>query len=180
MVNIYSKVDETKGIKLPTSLNEITPDVLKSIVDGIKIPKHYCIIAMAFKTKVFDFISTIATKKDYPVSVTNILAYIDDEDKNTINANVADKIVIDRSSIERGNQLTINISATVDNARKFFSSDNELVRSIMSGKNSDITISDSVILLNFKIVPIVDIKAAIAPNRIQINPFVLTKANINN
>ena len=62
MVTIFSK-KAAHGIKLPVALNEITPDVLKSIVDGIKVPKHYCIVAMAFKTKVFDFLSTITTIK---------------------------------------------------------------------------------------------------------------------
>lgn len=180
MVKIYGKIDESRGIKLPTSINEITPDVLNAIVNGIKIPKHYCIIAMAFKTKVFDFLSTIATKKDYSVQVTNLLAYIADEDKATIDANVADKIVIDRSSIERGNQLTINVDATVERAKQFFANDTELVRSIMTGKNEELNSSDSIILLNFKIVPIVDIKAAIAPNRIQVNPFAIKGQNEGN
>lgn len=170
MVKIFSEANNY-GIKLPIAVNEITPDVLKSIVDGIKIPKHYTIIAMAFKTKLFDFLSTIATKKDYSVQVTNLLAYISDEDKDIVNGEVGDKIVIDRTSIERGNQLTINVCATVDNARRFFDNDKELVRSIITGKHEYLRTTDSVVLLNFKIVPACDIKACIAPNRKQIDVF---------
>lgn len=178
MVTIFSE-KAAHGIKLPIALNEITPDVLKSIVDGIKVPKHYCIIAMAFKTKVFDFLSTITTKKDYSVQVTNFLAYIGDEDKEIVNGEVGDKIVIDRTSIERGNQLTVNISATVDNTKRFFDNDKELVKTIITGNHECLKTTDSIILLNFKIVPACDIKACIAPTRIQPDVFYVSAVNMN-
>ena len=74
------------GINFPTSVKELTPEVLETITNGVKLPKHYCIIALAFDTKVFDFCAAINSSRNTNVAVTPILAKIAQEDSKEINA----------------------------------------------------------------------------------------------
>ena len=74
------------GIKFPTSIKELTPELLTTITEGVRLPKHYCVIALAFNTKVFDFCTAINSNKDTNVSVTPIVAKIYKEDSDEVNA----------------------------------------------------------------------------------------------
>lgn len=178
------------GIKFPTSLNELTPDVFNIITDGVKLPKHYCIVALAFNTKIFDFCTMINSNKQTTIGVTPILAKISDADSKDINAVVGDKIIIDRSSLERGVQIKFPILISSENARKYFNSDPNIAKAIMtkdnkiiqdSGINKQLVSSNSpdIIILEFKIVPVNDISAAIPINYKNIDPFKAIDADAN-
>ena len=170
------------GINFPTSLTELTPDVFNTITDGVKLPKHYCVVALAFKTKIFDFCTMINSNKQATIGVTPILAKISDDDSKDINAVVGDKIIIDRSSLERGVQIKFPILISSENARNYFNNDPNIVKAIMtkdnriiqdSGINKQLISSNypDIIILEFKIVPVNDISAAIPVNYKNIDPF---------
>lgn len=164
MLEIKSK-KLTYGIKFPTSLEEVTGDVLKEITTGIKLPKHYCIVALCFKTKLFDFVNTISYSKETNLSVTPLLANIAEGCESEINANCGDKLIIDRSSLERGIHLNLPISISSNNAAAYFKQDSTLVKDIQEGKYNKDSYSPKIYVLEFKIIPIVDVKAAIPVNR---------------
>lgn len=170
------------GINFPTSLNEITPEVLNTITEGVKLPKHYCIVALAFKTKVFDFCTMINSNKQATIGVVPILAKISEEDSELVNSKVGDKIIIDRSSLERGVQLKLNTLISSDNAKHYFNSDPSISKSIITNDNKlfkDNNInkqligsnSPNIIILEFKIVPVNDISASINLEHRNIDPF---------
>lgn len=174
------------GINFPTSKEEITPEVLNTITDGIKLPPHYCIIALCFQTKVFDFVAVIKSQRNNDVAVTPVLAKIHDEDSNVINAKVGDRVIINRSSLERGNHLNLPISISSNAARNYFASDPELVRAIMTKSDKDKVNEDilsakfaNIIILEFKIVPVNDITAAIPMVCDKIDPFIVKFNDIN-
>lgn len=177
------------GIKFPTSLTELTPDILNTITDEVKLPKHYCIVALAFKTKVFDFCTLINSNNNKStIGVVPILAKISDDDSKNINAAIGDKIIIDRSSLERGVQIKFPILISSENARAYFNSDHNMVKAIMtkdskivqdSGINKQLISANSpdIIILEFKIVPVNDIAAAIPINCKNVDPFKAIDAN---
>ena len=179
------------GIKFPTSVSEITPDVLKTITKGVKLPKHYCIIALAFETKLFDFCAAVNGNKNTNVAVTPILAKISDEDSNDVNAIVGDRIIMERSCLERGVHINLKTSISSTAARNYFNSDPDMAKAILT-KNTDGIIIDhnlnkslqssnspKIIVLEFKICPVNDIDAAI-PATIKYNdPFIAVDENKN-
>lgn len=183
MIEIVSE-KSSYGINFPTSVKEITATVLNDITAGVKLPKHYCIIALAFETKIFDFCTAMNSNKNTNVAVTPILASISDEDSKEINASVGDKIIIDRSSLERGVHVNLKTVISSNSARRFFNNNPELAKSIIT-KGNNLSVdkdlnkqlfaaqSPNIIILEFKICPVNDIAAAIPINHHNFDPFVI-------
>ena len=182
MLKIKSE-KKSYGINFPTSLNEITPEILTELTANVKLPKHHCIVALCFNTKVFEFFAAMNSQRSTDVAVTPLLAKMHDKDIATSNAAVGDKLIIDRSSLERGVHLNIPTLISSNNAHHYFKEDPELSRAMMT-RNSETLILDSktnkslvagnsprIIVLEFKIVPVVSISASINPNESVIDPF---------
>lgn len=179
------------GIKFPTSIDEITPKYLKQLTDNVSLVDKYAIVALCARTKIFDFVTMINNPKNSDLSITPILAKISDEDAKTIHAEIGSKIFIDRSSLERGNHVSINTGISTNNAANYFKQDSELIKSIYNKDYTGIVIdkkmnnglvksnSPEIIIMEFKIVPICDIKGSIKRNVTFIDPF-LNKDTDNN
>lgn len=185
MITIKSE-KKSYGINFPTSKEEITSDILAEITQHVKLPKHYCIVALCFQTKIFDFVAMIKSRATNNFAVTPILAKIYDEDSNTINANVGDKLIIDRSSLERGIHLNLPIAINSTAARNYFDSDPELIKTIISKKQ--IVTEDgkacnyydnNIVVLEFKIIPVNDVSAAIPMGSNPTDPFIVRNNNLN-
>ena len=56
MITIKSE-KKSYGINFPTSKEEITSELLEAVTKQVKLPKHYCIVALCFQTKIFDFVT---------------------------------------------------------------------------------------------------------------------------
>lgn len=190
MLEIQSKSKEF-SVKFPTNLNELTKESFETITAGVKLPKYHCIVAMCFKVKIFDFVTAMNSNKDSAVSVVPVLAKISDKDSEEINVSVGEKVIIDRSSLERGVHLNLPTMITSNNAKRYFNSDPDLVRAIIT-KDDKIVVdakmnkqliaanSPEIIVLEFKIVPINCISAGIANDIKVSDPFIDvkdTKAN---
>lgn len=177
MLQIKSKLKDF-GINFPTSVNEITPEVLNAITAGVKLPKHYCIVAIIFQPKLFEFISAIKYKNtNVNVNVTPILAKVAEGCEEELNGNIGDKLIIDRSSLERAVHLNIPIMINSTNAANYINDDKELIKSITAGKFNSNGISPRIIVLEFKIVPINCVSAAINKQQKIIDPFVIKESN---
>ena len=172
------------GINFPTSIYEITSDDLKHITSNVKLPKHYCIVALAFTTKLFDFCTAINSNRNTDVSVTPILAKISEDDVHVVNANVGDKLIVNRSSLERGVHINLKTVISSNVARNYFNSDQELIKNIVT-KNSKANInkdlvsdkSPNIVVLEFKILPVTDISASVPIECDTIDPFIVAEGN---
>ena len=162
------------GVAFPTSIDDITPDILKSVTDHVILPKHYCIVGMCFRTNLFDFVTKISKGKGADIPVVNLLAKFNADDTD-VELKVGDRIIVDRSSIERGHHLNIPIAINSTNACQYFEEDKDLVKSIMDGsylKERNVHKSTTnIYLLEFKIIPINDIVADVPLNYKSIDPF---------
>lgn len=180
MVTIKSET-KSYGIIFPSDVNEISANILKQITSGVNLPKHYCIVALCFKTRVFDFAMMISSKKETNIAVIPLLAKISDNDSEEINAKVGQKLIIDRTNLERGVHLRLPIMVSSDNARKYISDDPKLVKSILNKDDTYKKITNDglkdIIIMEFKIIPVNDISAAIDIDNKVIDPFIY-KANI--
>lgn len=176
MLQIKSKLKDF-GINFPTSVNEITPEVLNTITAGVKLPKHYCIVAMVFQPKLFEFISAIKNKINTNVNVTPILAKVAEGCEEELNGNIGDKLIIDRSSLERAVHLNLPIMINSTNAANYINDDKELIKSITAGEFNSNGVSPKIIVLEFKIVPINCVSAAVNKQQKVIDPFVIKETN---
>lgn len=176
MIEVKSKMMEY-GINFPSSVKELTPDILNTLTEGVKLPKHYCIIALAFDTKIFDFCVAMNSKRETNVAVTPILAKIAKEDSDEINANVGDKVIIERSSLERGAHINIKTVISSNAARNYFSNASDILKSITGKLSKDdkdsVNVTERIIVLEFKICPVCDIAAALPMNYRNIDPFIV-------
>lgn len=179
------------GIILPTSLKEINADTLSILTDNIKLPKYYCIVALCFKTTLFDFVAINKNSKDASIMVIPIMAKISEEDSKTINANVGDKLIIDRSSLERSFHINIPTVVSTSNIKRYIDNDDDLRKAILRGKYNIKTSNDNIIdinknncniyILEFKIVAINDIHASIPVDKNIIDPFLsVDNENVDN
>lgn len=178
MITIKSE-KKSYGINFPTSIDEITAEHLATITNGVKLPPHYCIVALAFNTKVFEFCASINSNRNSNIKVIPVLAKISAEDSCILNANVGDKVIINRSSLERGSHINIKTAINSSYASKYFSDDPELLKAILSKSkigNIDESLvaskSQNIIVLEFKIVPVNEIVATIPMNYIDTDPFI--------
>lgn len=203
MINLQS---EKKGysINLPTKLEEITPELLNVLLQDIKVPDYYCIVAICMNVKLLDIAVNVNNNKEQTVSVVPLLAKIGKEDTLKVNAVVGDKVVVDRSTLERGSHLSIKTVISDTEVKLFISDDEALRKRLLSGGDGSIpepvkegelergieikheknvvklAKSPRIFMVSFKIIPATDIMAAIPVKAIQQDPFkVLNKTDIN-
>lgn len=181
MITIKSE-KKSYGINFPTSVNELTPEILNEITKQVKLPKHYCVIALCFRTRLFDFVVAMNSKKEQAVSIVPLLAKINEEDKVDANANISDRVILSRSALEMGTHLSLPVIISTDNAQRYFSSDEQLTKSIITRRNpifTDITKKDNIIVLEFKIIPVSDIKATVPLDGKGYDPFYVADGKSN-
>lgn len=161
------------GINFPTEVEELTPELLNVITENIKLPKHYCIVVLCFKTTLFNFVAAINSNRTTDIGVVPVLAKIYDEDVENVKAVVGDKIVIDRSSLERGVQLNLKTVISSNNARRYFNNDKKLMSDVIhnTAKHS----SQNIIIIEAKIVPVVNVSASVDATVKAIDPFIKNK-----
>lgn len=176
MITIKSKARDY-SINFPTDVNEITAHHLNVITASANIPAHYCIVALCFKTKLFDFAAMVRNNSGGSVSVVPLLAKVNKEDAGF--ANVGDRIIVDKTDLERGSHINFKTMISSNNAKAYINSDPELIRGILSKKdiplNESLKLSQSpyIVVVEFKIIPVNDIHAAIPRDSKSEDPFMI-------
>lgn len=172
------------GINIPTTLDEIVKE-LPNVLADIKIPEHYCIIAMAMKTDLFSVaMNASGNSKDQTVEVIPLYAK-GNEIKMPINIEIGDKVIVERASLERATHLHIPISISLRNVINFINEDKNgdfrktIINRTYGKENKMATMNktipysskDKIYVLEFKIIPIGDIRGAIGYNKKTNDPF---------
>ena len=75
--------------------------------------------------------TSINAKKPSTVAVSPLLAAISDEDSELINANIGDKLILNRTAIELGTQVNIKTMAAYNNIAEYINSDQNLLKLYM-------------------------------------------------
>ncbi|UWG06859.1 MAG: hypothetical protein [Bacteriophage sp.] len=180
MIKVESKFKDF-GIQIPTDISEITSEGLDAILTNVVVAKHYCVVALYQNESLFGVINS----KVNTVEVMPIIAKISKEDAELIGMKQMDKIIIDRSTLERGYHLYLKHNVLSPQfVNKYITNDTELTRSITVGtfgQNQGYTKGQKVWFVEFKVIAINDLRAAITNNnQTAINPFVYqTKEKAN-
>lgn len=171
MIKVESKFKDF-GINIPTELSEITSEALDAILDNVVVAKHYCVVALCQNESLFGVINN----KVSTVEVIPIIAKISNEDAELIGMNKMDKIIIDRSTLERGYHLYLKHNVLSPQfVNKYITNDAELTRSITVGtfgQNQGYNKGQKVWFVEFKVIAVNDLKAAIHSKPNNSNPFI--------
>lgn len=175
MIKVESKFKDF-GIQIPTDISEITSEALDAILNNVVIAKYYCIVALCQNESLFGVINN----KVSTVEVMPIIAKISKTDAELIGMNQMDKIIIDRSTLERGYHLYLKHNVLSPQfVNKYITNDIELTRSITVGtfgQNQGYTKGQKVWFVEFKVIAVNDLRAAITDKHKVINPFVYHSA----
>ena len=186
MIKLESK-NRNYAVNFPQTASEIRPEDLSMAVNDINLPKYYCIVAMLTSIKLFDLATAInGANKDTITKVIPVLAKINDCDNDMLKGEVGERIIIDRSSLERGVHLSTSLSIGSNNAMSFINSDADLKKDILSGKYNvektgklNVGVSPNIVLVEFKIVPINSIVALVKKSVEVIDPYKVANTEIN-
>lgn len=166
MIKLTNNVSTSKIAYIPTKLNEISADFLKTITKTINLNNYQCLVALVTKTKLFDFAAYIGnpnTSREF--SVTPILAKINNTADLPISVEVGNKIITSRSEIERGVHISVPTMCSSTRLSAFIQEDKELFKKILTGQLMDekgVNIAQMTIyIVEFKILPVNAIYAAV-------------------
>lgn len=188
MIRIKSDL-KNYAIEVPTSITEIDEKYFKWLLQDVQLAKNYAIIAICYKDRLFSILSdfkngTTGTKEVVPIIAK---ANTDAETPAIVNS-IA---VVDSSSLERGTHLSLyNNSISFAHICNYCIGDAELSKAIMSGSffNGGKTTgaheakmaAPDVYFVEFKIVPICDIKASYPKDaNIACSKSIYEKSNLN-
>ena len=118
------------NINLPTTIDEVK-EVIKNVLDDVKLAPHYSVIAIAFKTTLFKLAAQAGgNTQDNSIQVTPIIAKTADADTD-VNSNsplkeqivVGNVPIIAPSVLERGFHLSLNIGASMAGVMNYLQND---------------------------------------------------------
>lgn len=163
-------------MNLPTSLNEITEDYLNGVTNHIRIAPYHCIVALVYRCKLPEIISTARKKKDLATAIVplfvkaNVTLNSSSETFDMfVQMKTGDKLVIAGTDLERGYHLTCPKNfITIDNIVAIYNSDMNFAKGVMTDQNY-------YYFVDFKLVPINDIKGFYSREKDDsfVNPFII-------
>lgn len=170
-------------MNLPTTLNEITEDYLLGVTKNINIAPYHAIVAMVYRCKLPEIISSAKKKKDLATAVVPLFvaaklgdAIEPETEKLFSNVKCGDKLIIAGTDLERGLHLVCPKNfINIDNIVNIYSRDDNFAKGVMIDQNY-------YYFVDFKLVPIVDIKGyySRATDNDFVNPFVINNSEVGN
>lgn len=179
MINLTSKITG-KAICLPERIDEIKPEYFDALLANVHLPKYYSVVGICYNTKLYDFAITVNNNKTSDVAVTPVIAKMNADDAEVFNAKITDRLVIDRSALERGHHVNVNSVITANSFGRFLSNDEQLLKAIIRKDENVLNkeiLDSNIILVEFKIIPVNDINGIIDKTISIIDPFDVTNPN---
>lgn len=187
MLKIVSKV-AGYAINIPTQKAEITNDIFNSLLENVKIPNNYCIVAVLTKDTLFG-IMNLMNNKNSTALCTTVLAKEANTESAANNFKQGEEIVVSRSGVETATHL--NVQGNLVSTRfliEFIKKDDKLVDQITNGRfDRDLPgvtyrgANPYVYTIDFKIVPLNLVHASVDKTIKSVNPFKepITKIELN-
>lgn len=140
------------SVDYPTELGEISNEYFDKMLSDIHLQEHYCVVALCFKDKLFNIVTALKQRTSPTSNVVPIIAKI--ADNNECNYKQGERVVTDRTNLERGIHLPIAKNTIGVTGFENYVKDNQtLMTELMNRKG------DSIYMVEFKIMPIRDIVA---------------------
>lgn len=127
MIKIQSRV-ERYALSLPQSPREIPANYFSGVVECINLPKNYAIIALVRQVRFYDFLMAISNPKakiqssDLAILAKHNFEYVPE------GFSIGQQVIIDESSVARGNQIVAPCALSYDNIVSYFLTEEKIVR----------------------------------------------------
>ena len=169
---ITIKHDGVQGvINLPTSVREITPEMFAQLTSNITLQKHYVLVALCWKLGISEILMT--NKKTGNAKVVTVVAKTNLEEKDAW-VKVGDIAIVNKSAIELGTHVHVDTVASMPSVYNHYVELSKLGTPNAIGITKDALKDlpkEQVYLLEFKIVPVTDIKASVDAFKSNEDPF---------
>lgn len=167
----------SKVIQVPTSVNDITQEVLEKLTKNIVLPQYRALIALCWKVS-FGEVFFNQKSKDKQAQVVPFCAKINvpKEDKDKYDwLNVGKKVIISRSGIEMGVHVHIPNAASMQSISKWAEDVSKAENPTAKGININLLPQGQFILIEFKVVSLTDITGVIESDVLDDDPFLINE-----
>ena len=164
-------------INVPTSINEITPEVLKKLASNVYVAKYHTLVALCWHVG-FGEIFFNQSKKDKGAKVIPLLAKMNIPENETSDykwLEVGKKLILSRSALEMGVHIHIPNAASMQSIQEWAESVEKIERPGAKGMSINTLPQGKFILIEFKVVPISQISGVINGDNLPIDPFLVNE-----
>lgn len=167
-----------KVINVPTSVNEITPEVLNDLTSNIVLSKYRALVALCWKVSFADIFFNKKQNNNKSAVVIPLLAKLnvpEDEAKSYEHLKQGQKLILTRSAIEMGVHVHIPNAASMNSI-------SDWAREVENAKNPGKNVvnintlpTGEFILIEFKVVNVGDISGVITSDVLEKDPFAVNE-----
>lgn len=166
-----------RKINVPTTMNDITPEILKKLTVNVTLPENRVLVALCWKVNFGDvfFNNKKQNNSAVVVPVCAKLNLSDDVKDSYKFLEVGKKVVLTRSALEMGVHVHIPNSASMQSIEKWAS---DATQAQFPGSKSisiNVLPEGKFILIEFKIVSAADISGVIESDILPEDPFVVSE-----
>lgn len=172
----HEKVERV--INVPTTINEITPEVLESLAKNVILSKYNVLVALCWKVGFADVFFNKGKDASKNAQVIPLIAKInipDDAKKDYEWLTVGKKAILTRSAIEMGVHVHIPNSASMNSISTWLNdatvADNPLAKAI----NIQLLPKGQFILIEFKVITLSEINGIIESDVLEKDPFIVNE-----
>lgn len=166
------------GILIPQSYNEVTSEMLEAYVKDVKLQKHYSIIAICRKTRLFD-LAMLNEKANRPVISTKaFLVKFNADEIGFVDAKIKDTVIVTRSSLDLSTHLSTACPLNEETIVKYMrdkSNGDDIIKKAAKGDLKGDNGNDEIVLVSYKIIGNNNIAAIISKDAVPFNPLKITE-----
>jgi len=167
----------SKVINVPTTVNEITPDVLEKLTKNVVISKYHALVALCWKVGFGDVFFN-SKKNERGAQVIPLLAKANFPEKDAEEfkwLSVGQKLILTRSAIEMGVHVHVPNAASVNSISAWAESVEKAEHPEAKGISINTLPKGQFILVEFKVVNISDISGVITSDTLEEDPFLVNE-----
>ena len=159
-------------INVPTSIADITPEVLTKLSENIVLPKYYVLVALCWDVHFADVFFNAKKNKEAKVIPLCAKANVDEE-YNWLT--VGKKLILSRSGIEMGVHVSIPNAASMNSISRWAEAVAKAENPNAKGININTLPNGKFILVEFKVVGVNNINGCIESDVLTEDPFAVNE-----
>lgn len=167
-----------KVINVPTTVNEITPDVLDKLSSNIVLSKYHALVALCWKVSFADIFFTKGKQNNKGAQVIPLLAKANVPEENVKEyewLKVGQKLILTRSAIEMGVHVHVPNAASINSISAWASEVEQVERPGSKAISINVLPTGEYILVEFKVVNLGDISGVITSDTLEEDPFLINE-----
>ena len=164
-----------KVINVPTTVNEVTPEVLEKLSANIYVAKYYSLVALCWNVSFADIFFN-QKSKEKAAQVIPLLAKMNvpDAEKDDYKwLEVGKKLVLSRSAIEMGVHIHVPNAASMQSIQNWAEEVDKVERPTAKGLSINTLPQGKFILIEFKVIPVSQISGVINGDSLPEDPFLV-------